>query len=278
MSIPGYQKSYSILGVFQDDDWETVRNAYKRQIRRWHPDRFQEPDKRRIAEDKCKEINIAYKVLDDYYQQHGVLPPGSTPDLHSTAAAENPQSANEARSGPGAENSTGTEYFTGTQEHRDISAGSRQSARRGYAGIAFTIAAVASGYMLLEPHLTGVPGDVEFGYAEPVDTEPAAIVFDNRQAGSTSIPETDRSVVGSTDVHAAWKSGGTTQEPGDPDARGRLPYIARGSTKQDVLAIQGRPLRATDTAWEYGLSRINFQDGIVTDWYENPMNPLIVQR
>ena len=85
-------------------------------------------------------------------------------------------------------------------------------------------------------------------------------------------------ITGDDSVARELHSKDSAHEPGRAVATRRLPYITRGANKQDVLAIQGQPLRETDTTWEYGLSRINFQYGKVIDWYENPMSPLIVQR
>ena len=44
-----------------------------------------------------------------------------------------------------------------------------------------------------------------------------------------------------------------------------LGYFAVGSTKDEVLAVQGSPDSFTDTRWEYGsLSWVRFENGLVT--------------
>ena len=46
-----------------------------------------------------------------------------------------------------------------------------------------------------------------------------------------------------------------------------LGYFTVGSTKDEVLAVQGTPDSFTDTRWEYGsLSWVRFENGLVTDW------------
>ena len=46
-----------------------------------------------------------------------------------------------------------------------------------------------------------------------------------------------------------------------------LDYFTVGSTKDEVLAVQGSPDSFTDTRWEYGsLSWVRFENGLVTDW------------
>lgn len=54
-------------------------------------------------------------------------------------------------------------------------------------------------------------------------------------------------------------------------------YFTVGSTKDEVLAIQGTPTTFTDRVWEYGLSRVYFRNGRVTRWEMWPRSPLKAQ-
>jgi hypothetical protein len=47
-----------------------------------------------------------------------------------------------------------------------------------------------------------------------------------------------------------------------------------GSTKDEVLAVQGTPTRVTERLWEYGASRVFFTDNCVTRWEVWPGSPL----
>jgi hypothetical protein len=49
-----------------------------------------------------------------------------------------------------------------------------------------------------------------------------------------------------------------------------------GSTKDEVLAVQGTPTRLTERLWEYGASRVFFTDDRVTRWEVWPGSPLHV--
>src|SRR3977135_3696889 len=74
--MPDYASFYAILGVTSETDWKTLRARYKRLIGQWHPDRFSaDPTGREIAEERSKEITIAYQALDRYRRDHGELPP-----------------------------------------------------------------------------------------------------------------------------------------------------------------------------------------------------------
>ena len=52
---------YDLLGVARDSDADTLKRAYRRLARQYHPDINKEPG----AEDKFKEIGRAYEVLSD---------------------------------------------------------------------------------------------------------------------------------------------------------------------------------------------------------------------
>ena len=46
-------------------------------------------------------------------------------------------------------------------------------------------------------------------------------------------------------------------------------YFAKGSTKDEVLAIQGTPTGFSYNTFEYGSSSVHFKDGRVTSWESN---------
>ena len=65
---------YDILGVEEDADSESIKKAYKKLAKQFHPDL--NPDDVESAEEQFKKINEAYHVLIDddervKYDQHG---------------------------------------------------------------------------------------------------------------------------------------------------------------------------------------------------------------
>ncbi|MGP6219968.1 DnaJ C-terminal domain-containing protein [Caldiplasma sukawensis] len=54
---------YSILGVPKDASLEQIKKAYRELAKKWHPDL--NPNNRKEAEEKFKDINEAYEVLSD---------------------------------------------------------------------------------------------------------------------------------------------------------------------------------------------------------------------
>jgi hypothetical protein len=62
--------------------------------------------------------------------------------------------------------------------------------------------------------------------------------------------------------------------PADSVAAKIRGYFTVGSTRDEVLGVQGTPSRFSDTHWTYGLSSVQFQNGRVTTWNSSPLNPL----
>jgi len=72
---------YEILGVSKDATSDEIKNAYKKLVKEWHPDRHTGENKK-IAEQRFKEIQEAYEVLSDpqkkaMYDKFGYVGEGS---------------------------------------------------------------------------------------------------------------------------------------------------------------------------------------------------------
>ena len=63
----GANEAYEILGVKQSDDMDTIKKAYRKLIRKYHPDIISSQDKdesyMQEATAKTQEINQAYQVI-----------------------------------------------------------------------------------------------------------------------------------------------------------------------------------------------------------------------
>jgi len=54
---------YQILGVRDGASEEEIKKAYKEQVKKWHPDRFQGDPREKMAGEKLRDINEAYDYL-----------------------------------------------------------------------------------------------------------------------------------------------------------------------------------------------------------------------
>lgn len=299
MAHTKYTKSYSVLGVFQDDGWEMIRAAYRRQIKRWHPDRLQDPNHRKIAEEKSKEINQAYQNLNDYYREFGVLPPDHTSEQTVTSTTQDKWTVPE-------------QHYRPETNHASFEESSKPK-RRNYtfkvvfAGIAIALVYAFSDLSFLDLRGTNEmvasrnPGQRPDNSRFAADQNGYGIASDSGAPRMAAIPDNatnahtnhwinndqdtkydlkSRANVINKNTRTSPNSPETTFDtsPTSPAASVRPVFITKGSSKNEVLALHGSPLRQTETEWDYGLSRIYFYNGKVIGWYEHPMNPLIVAR
>ena len=56
-----YRDPYRILGVKPTDSDETIKEAYRKLARKYHPDKYADGDLKELAEEKMKEVNAAYE-------------------------------------------------------------------------------------------------------------------------------------------------------------------------------------------------------------------------
>ncbi len=93
---------YAILEVPPTASQEAIREQYLLLIQAWHPDKFAKPAQKAKAEEKCKEINIAYGVLGDsrkrakYDREQRGQPSGSAAEKRRSAEAPPSREQSEA--------------------------------------------------------------------------------------------------------------------------------------------------------------------------------------
>ena len=84
------KKCFEILELERDASIAETRQAYKDIVSVWHPDRFSHnPRLKRKAEEKLKEINIAYETLMTYLSSNRALGPGRRITPSTRAEGEN---------------------------------------------------------------------------------------------------------------------------------------------------------------------------------------------
>lgn len=78
---------FNILGLKLEADAAQAKQAYKSQVRRWHPDQFPQGSSTKAgAEEQLKQINIAYTRIKEHLATHR-----PDPDVKTSATQPHPQ-------------------------------------------------------------------------------------------------------------------------------------------------------------------------------------------
>lgn len=300
-----HQRHYLALGVQPGDSREKIRKAYRDLIRAWHPDRHgQDEPSRHQAEERSKQLNQAFQDLEAYYQEHGRLPldpaPATSPVVanaaaptfrpYSTTPPFEPRRPNQTSEIANVANSPtqttartlvfatlvlGWLVYQFWDSAPDDPAGSNglaqseslsnQTAALGtvqggnLARAGFTVGSTMGDVFAVQGKPTRVEGNI-WHYGE------ARVFFKDGKVVRWEDTTPPLLKTGNGVIHAQ-------------DGMSFPDHFARGASKTEVRAIQGSPLRESETAWEYGLSRVYFdRNGRVTNWDEAPLDPLRVKR
>jgi len=276
---------YRRLGISPGADWKELRAAYRERIRAWHPDRFQGDDRARAeAENRSKAINQSYRKLAGYHRRHGCLPLSAETgsDLaDAVSAVEQGGDRGPADTAPNLQPGR----FAGALRRPGIF----------WAAIGLLLLVPYSAVVLVpateddETGSTSVaplpreatndadPGDERYftvgsriGDVYAVQGVPTKTEKDVWHYHTSRVYFEDGAV-----VH--WEA--TSEHPlkarGDLDPlHSQTAAFTYGFTKAQVRAIQGEPVNETDRAWDYGVSRVYFENDRVVGWSESPINPL----
>ncbi len=298
-----YANHYHVLGIRPGASWKELRKAYKSLVNIWHPDRFQQNiEQRKLAEEKTKEITQSYKELAEYYKKFGELP--GSPRMEETSTAEDlaPQSAPEIRPAPDAQE---------TQVSAADGASPRTHKKRWSKLEARTLTATAlAGFVyfawqILPWDRSDIPPQANKQTEQTADTP-----IDENSNLREPVPEkyfTYGSSLGEVYAiqgvptkteHDIWYYGKSKvyfvkgkvlrweDSPGNPlrvmnateNNKLNTMFFSEGSSREQVLAVQGAPDRDAENVWDYGASRVYFENNRVKGWDESPFNPLRVRR
>lgn len=298
MSSSDFNTDFGALGLAPTESWSKVRAAYKRLARKWHPDRYTESGtEKREAEEKLKDINLAYTRLSNYYKKHGRLP--YKKEVRSPLASEDNKDNKKSQTNKDhiRQKTKKEPDWSDSYAHKPEEASRQKKSGK----LIFFIVVVTALFISLQDF----------------DTDPAiqgkinTVTNEKRSAkSSVKIPSPPKIIkyftYGSTlgKVHSV--QGNPTKVEGDiwyygksevqfdkgrvvgwyvdPDTplnasateiKNKIVFGV-GSTANDVLQAQGRPSHMRRNMWEYGLSKIYFENGLVVRWYSSQSAPLNV--
>ena len=283
------------LGLKAGASEAETKAAHRLHVMAWHPDRFPGDEKSRdAAEEKLKSINSAYEFLLSLTSKRNQL--------------ERPEEG--AQNMAGQSPTAGADGNDPPPPTDDIWAGLERDERFPrwvpdwaatrkplvYLRIAAVVCAAGFGWLIwyeFDASLpASAPAQTESAEHKPIATDglglrestaeaPAAGALEKRQRTSSSPVDrnsADSASKGELRINTPQTAGGTAANPAPQAVRsaqaGSSPYFSVGSTKDEVIAVQGPPSSFTNSEFEYGLSSVSFRDGRVVGWQNYPSNPL----
>jgi hypothetical protein len=298
-----YAKNYRILGIPPGTSWKELRRAYRSLVNTWHPDRFQQDTRKHTqAEEKTKELTQSYNELAQYYKAFGALPfdaeTTDSPVAGSSAPPPVQRDRNTASENRGSEQSDVKAARDQTRKHRRSRIIGRIIIATLLAGTYFLWRHMPWEHSETAPAVADHPGQASVAWEE-TDANGHAPTGEKRFTVGSRIgdvyaiqgvptkTENDIWYYGNSKVYfvngkvVQWEenSDNPLQVKIIPDGeKTDMASFGKGSSKEEVLAVQGAPDRDAGSVWDYGVSRVYFEKDRVKGWYESPFNSLRVRR
>lgn len=297
-----YDNHYQILGIQPGASWKQLRKTYKKLVNRWHPDRYQQDlRQRKLAEEKTKEITQAYKELSEYYKKFDSLPmPG---EESGNSSQETPEPPPPPVVHPSPEDLAAHDKQASGSPEPEPKSWFFKHPRR-------TLSAAG---LIIGLYLLSLPDAPEFEDQAFIGEENPGAATNNvtKEIPAVKAQKGNYITIGSTigEVYtiqgvptrteeniwyygnskilfsngkvSGWEEGpenilrvSITPENNSSSSA----YFHVGSSKQEVLAVQGPPDRDAGNVWDYGASRIYFENERVSRWHEAPFDRLKTRR
>jgi DnaJ-like protein len=263
-------ESYRILEVHTDASLEEVKRAYRELARVWHPDRFGNDVRlQQKAQEKLKQINLAYEQICGRGTHEPRRPTTSTTGPIPQPRQTTPPPPQWTPPRPSAQTAQSVPRKPQTKSWFWGPAG---PPRRGYAWLVYLSVTLAGLLMIVLPRIPSPPPPAQLrqsGSQQPTD------IFDRLTQSHSASSKPPQDVSSSPPWLAFQSSNSAIVSPTPIEIRRAEPvselgqqsrYFTIGSTKNDVLRIQGSPDRFTDTTFSYGSSNIRFEGDRVVSW------------
>jgi hypothetical protein len=307
--MTNFHELYQLLGIRPGDPWDKVRIAYKSKMKQWHPDRFtEEESERRQAEEMTKRVNQAYQEILQHYEMYGRLPleviqPSTRPAVsqrhdNQQSTVKSDQQRNEPEPTPSVrvQSASGEKYTRSSIALILIivltgiwllnSSNEKQSESTFPDRVTGTVVDLSNLGATANPApnvhearnntfgIGSTLGDVYAVQGVPTQVKGNIWIY-----GSAQVFFVDGRVTHWVDSSPSVLRTSDSSNSDMPNQNIPPSQFTYGSTKEEVRAIQGNPLKESASTWDYGQSQVRFDSsGRVNGWNESPFSPLHVKH
>jgi hypothetical protein len=270
-------KDFQLLGLGPDAPQDLVRKAYKAFVKTWHPDRFPQGSRQqRHAEEKLKDINAAYRRIRNHWA-------ADRPENHPENAGGGPKVYKQQAGRTREETAPPTTTFRRRQAYDRILnllllivPRNHDQKKRAFRTLMLVLLVLSIPVVLIKvrPFVSFEDRKIESHdrqIAPPEVVQPAPPAPEATPSAEPSEALKPQQTVLPAGVHEKDLPPAEPEET-SPDR----PFFTLGSTKKEVLRVQGKPSKVYGQTWVYGLSDVTFKEGRV--WrYHNFDGTLQVQ-
>ena len=274
MAEDNFEKIYKMLGVGPTDSWDTIQKAYRRRAQDYHPDRVADnPRLKKIAGRRFHELNQHFSELRRYYRNFGGVPPVlSNKEEHHPEKMRAKSPSPSVTSGP-------------TEAKKPQPTTSRRTKLAAIAGalaivcvifwqILFSQNSGEGNSVLSQSPLPSVPPPVAVGWTmgEVIERmgSPDRVIDDSWFYGDFVVDLDSGRVVAVTRADNLGARSTAAQKPP------AILSFGFDSSMEEVIKIQGQPIKKTQSDWQYRVSKVYFENGRVVGWYNSHLDPLRV--
>jgi hypothetical protein len=232
---------YKIMGLAANATPKEIQQTYYDLVNIWHPDRFShDPHLQQKAQEELKKINEAYRILENSLSSGSMPAPPAPPPRRRAPTPKHPVPHTTTQ---------------GPVPLKPVSAWM------------WPLAAIVATTILI----FGLPKETPHSrpaepYNVPMTTEHVKLPS-AAPAGNTSVLSQEAIVARKNLLAQRW--GGQyvpKTEDSTPSVAPGLGYITVGSTRDDVIRLEGQPESGSSSLFTYGSSHIYFEDGKVSGW------------
>lgn len=272
-----YQDCYKVLNVRPECTWAELRSAYRKLIQKWHPDRFEDGSKEKIAaENKIKSLNIAYKHIQNYYRQKGKLPLVDN-NIKAKPKVTQPSNPAPSKATPNKSN-IDKNVAANASVQNNISDKQSKITDKKFSKrfvVTFSLILLVSSYYFFT---TNSENEAHYN----PDAKPPKLITNpgiNTQELPSGISSgTTRFLKDNLSQPSPYKTSPRGEKILDKNDFIDNNYFTSGSTISDVIGIQGAPSKTEGDVWFYGKSEVYFVEGKVSHWVRHADDPLKVRR